>query len=159
MKQAPLRVVLLGAPVIFITHVLEEAPRFVTWVNTRVTPGITQEMFWTVNGAALGITIAVVAFEWLGQSRLSAALTVAWLSFLMVANAVLHLGAAVIDVGYVPGLITALLLYVPFWAVVVATVLRTRRLSAPVVTVAATLGALPMLLHGYLIVFRGSRLF
>lgn len=159
MKQAPLRVVLLGAPVIFIAHVLEEAPRFVTWVNTHVTPGITQEMFWTGNFAGLGITIAVVAFEWLSQSKVSTAITIAWLSFLMVANAVLHLGAAVIDGAYVPGLITALLLYVPFWAVVVAIAVRTRRLGAPVVTMAAVLGALPMLAHGYLIAFRGSRLF
>lgn len=155
----PPRFVLLAAPLIFVAHVLEEAPRFVSWVNAHVTPGITQEMFWTVNSAALGITIAVTALEWLSRSKLSAAVTIAWLSFLMPANAVLHLGAAIIDGTYVPGLVTALLLYVPFWAVVVTTVVRTRRLGAPVVAVAATLGALPMLAHGYLIVFEGSRLF
>lgn len=154
-----LRVVLLGAPLIFIAHVLEEAPRFVTWVNTRVTPGITQEMFWTANAAALGVTIAVIALEWLSKSKSSATVMVVWLSFLMPANAVLHLGAAIIDGAYVPGLVTALLLYVPFAAVVASNILRERRLSPSVLAIAATFGALPMLAHGYLIAFRGSRLF
>ncbi len=154
-----LQLVLLAAPVIFVAHVLEEAPTFVSWVNTRVTPGITQEMFWIGNSAGLGITLAVIALEWLNRSRLSATVTVAWLSFVMLGNAVLHGGAAIIDGAYVPGLVTALLLYVPFWTVVVTTVIRARRLSAPVVVMAATLGALPMLAHGYLIAFRGSRLF
>jgi hypothetical protein len=38
-------------------------------------------------------------------------------------------------------------------------IVQLRRLPRGAVVAAATIGALPMLVHGYLIVFRGSRLF
>ena len=60
---------------------------------------------------------------------------------------------------YMPGLVTALLLYLPFYAWLVVRIVQLRRLPRGAVVAAATIGALPMLVHGYLIVFRGSRLF
>jgi len=77
----------------------------------------------------------------------------------MVGNAVLHIGAAFMDGAYVPGVVTAVLLYLPFSAWVIARVVRTRRLSAASAATAVAFGALPMLAHGYLIAFRGTRLF
>jgi hypothetical protein len=158
-RQPSLRTILLAAPPIFVAHFLEEAPTFVSWFNAHVARGITEAAFWRVNYTALGITLAVLAVEWLGGTVVSAVLVVAWLSLLMFANAIFHLTGALADGAYVPGLLTALLLYLPYYAWVVAHVLRTRRLSAGVVAAAALAGAAPMLIHGYLIVFRGSRLF
>ena len=54
---------------------------------------------------------------------------------------------------YVPGLVTALLLYLPFYAWLVARVVQLRRLPRSAVVGAAAVGALPMFVHGYLIVF------
>lgn len=75
----------------------------------------------------------------------------------------LLLAAPLIFVAHVaeeaPGVITALLLYVPFSTWVIASAVRTRRLSAFAATIAVVLGALPMLVHGYMILFRGPRLF
>jgi hypothetical protein len=158
-RQPALRVLLLAAPLIFIAHFSEEAPGFVAWFNAHVQRGITAPLFWTVNYTALGITVGVVILEWLSSSALSAAAVVAWLSLLMLANALFHVAGALVDRAYMPGVVTAILLYLPFYIWVIWCTLARGRLSRSAVMVAAIVGAAPMLVHGYLIVFRGSRLF
>ena len=158
-RQPPFRVLLLAAPVIFIAHFMEEAPGFVGWFNLHVDRGISMPLFWSVNYTALGITIAAVIFEWLSGTVLSASLAVAWLSCLMLANALFHIVGAFTDGAYMPGLATALLLYLPFYAWVINRVVRQRRISSGGIGAAALLGAMPMLTHGYLIIFHRSRLF
>ena len=155
----PVHALLLAAPLIFIAHVAEEAPGFVAWANAHVDRDITQEMFWTVNLAGLLITLAVVLFEWVARSRASATVALGWLGFVMVGNTVLHASGTLLYRAYAPGVITALLLYVPFSTLVIGNAVRTRRLSASAATVAVVLGALPMLAHGYMILVRGTRLF
>jgi hypothetical protein len=158
-RQQPLRVLILLAPPIFIAHFLEEGPGFVAWFNAHVSRGITEQLFWSVNYTGLAITLAVVALEWLNSTAFSATLVVTWVSLLMFANALLHLTGAVVDRAYVPGLVTALVLYLPYSLWVMSRVVHLGRLPRAGVVVAAVLGAVPMLTHGYLIIFRGSRLF
>jgi len=159
-RDSSLGTLLLLAPFIFIAHFLEEGPGFVTWFNAHVSRGITEGLFWTVNATALVITVAVVAAEWSSaRSAITAVVLVGWLSFLMFANALLHITGAIADRAYMPGLVTAVLLYLPFYLWVVSRIVRTRRLPSGVIVVTAILGALPMAMHGYLIIFRGSRLF
>jgi len=158
-RQQPLRAALLLAPPIFIAHFLEEGPGFVAWFNAHVARGITEPLFWTVNYTGLAITLAVVVLEWLDGTAFSATLVVAWFTFLMFANALLHLTGAITDGTYVPGVVTALVLYIPYWAWIISRIVHSRRLPNAVIAVAAVVGALPMLVHGYLIIFRGSRLF
>ncbi|MGK2935936.1 MAG: HXXEE domain-containing protein [Gemmatimonadaceae bacterium] len=158
-RLAPVHILLLAAPLIFMAHVAEEAPGFVAWANAHIDRDITQAAFWTVNITGLLITLGVVLFEWLSRSKASAIVALAWLGFVMVGNAVLHTAGAIVDRSYAPGVITALLLYVPFSALVIARVVRTRRLSRTAAAVAVVIGALPMLAHGYMILFRGTRLF
>lgn len=150
---------LLLAPVIFVCHFLEEGPGFVEWFNAHVARGITEPLFWQVNLTALAITIAVVTLEWVSPSPFSAVALVAWFSFLMLANAVLHVVGSLHDRAYVPGLVTAVALYLPFGVWVLRRIVQSRRLRGMTVAAVAVLGALPMLVHGYLIIFRGSRLF
>ena len=159
LREPTLRTLLLAAPVIFIAHFIEEGPAFVAWFNAHVSRGITEPLFWIVNYTALAITAAVVLLEWLGGSTFSATIAVAWFSLLMFANALFHVAGALVDRAYMPGLVTALLLYLPFYVWLVVRVIRLRRLQRGTVFAAASIGALPMLVHGYLIVFRGSRLF
>lgn len=158
-RQPPLRIVLSLAPLIFVAHFVEEGSGFVTWFNAHVSRGITEPLFWSVNYTALAITLAVLTLEWLNSTVFSATLAVAWVSFLMFANALLHVTGAIADRAYVPGLVTAVLLYLPFSVWVLSRVVQLRRLPRAGVAAAAVLGALPMLAHGYLIIFRGSRLF
>jgi hypothetical protein len=84
---------------------------------------------------------------------------VAWLSFLMLANALFHITGAVVDGGYVPGLVTAIVLYFPYCGWVAGRVVQSRRVGPGLLAAAAVLGAISMAVHGYRILFLGTRLF
>jgi hypothetical protein len=150
---------ILLAPVIFVCHFLEESPQFVPWFNAHVAQGITPGLFWRVNLTALAITLFVVVVEWLSQSAASLIFAVAWFGFLMFANAIFHIGGALVDERYVPGLVTAVLLYLPYYSWLFVRGAKSKRVGVPGLIVATIIGAIPMLAHGYLILFRGSRLF
>ncbi len=83
----------------------------------------------------------------------------AWLSFLMLGNAILHVGATAVLGRYSPGVITSLVLYLLFSFLFLGQALREFRIGFVRAAAAIVVGAFPMLLHGYLIVFCGSRLF
>lgn len=150
---------LLLAPFIFVCHFLEESPRFVEWFNAHVPLGITFGLFLRVNISGLVITLIVVGIEWFSRSSFSLTLVMAWLSFLMLANAILHIAGALVDGQYVPGLATAVLMYVPYYLWLFVKAVKSDRVNPAVLLVASVLGSIPMLIHGYLILFRGSRLF
>ena len=150
---------LLLAPVIFVCHFLEESPGFVQWFNEHVARGITSGLFWRVNLSALVITLMVVGVDRFSSSAFSLALAVVWLSFLMLANAILHIVGGLVDQQYVPGLATAILLYLPYYSWFFIKAVKSKRVKIIVLGAGAVLGSLPMLIHGYLIIFRGSRLF
>jgi hypothetical protein len=157
--KKPVSRLLLLAPVIFVCHFLEESPTFVAWFNAHVPRGITSGLFWRVNITALVITLLIVAGEWFSRSAISLTLAVAWFGFLMMANAIFHVAGALVDRQYVPGLVTALILYVPYYLWLFFKAVQSRRTNAFVLVVACVAGAAPMLIHGYLILFRASRLF
>jgi len=148
----------LLAPILFVAHWAEEAPGFVRWFNAHVARGITNELFTQVNATALVITLILSAIAFLDSSAGSAIAMVAWLSLLMGANAVLHIAGAIVDRAYAPGVVTAALLYVPYF-VVMFVLARRRGVSVPVLLVVSIVAAIPMLIHGYRILFLGSRLF
>ena len=158
LKRDSFGALLALAPVVFLLHVAEEAPGFVRWFNSHVGRGITSESFWQVNISALVITGIVAAIAWLDSSAVSAALATAWLAFLMGANALLHIGGAIVDRSYVPGLVTALVLYIPYFVLVFRRA-RKRGVSVVLLTAVSTVSAIPMLVHGYRIIFLGTRLF
>lgn len=156
--MADVRTLALALPVIFALHVLEEAPRFVTWFNSRVTPPISQGTFLNVNAIAFVITLGVALALFASRGLLEGLVGAAWVSFLMLANGLFHLVATIAHGAYCPGVVTGVLLYLPFALLFTRAVARETR-APGLVLVAALAGAVPMVLHGYLIVFRGSRLF
>jgi hypothetical protein len=149
----------LFAPLVFVAHFLEESPGFVPWFNAHVTQGITADLFWTVNAVGLLITVLVTVAFWGTETTASVLLVVAWLSFLMLTNAVFHVTAAIVDRGYVPGLATAVILYLPYCGWVAWQLVRERGVAPAPLVAAAALGAIPMAVHGYRILFLGTRLF
>jgi hypothetical protein len=155
----PVQRALLAAPVIFICHVAEEAPGFVAWANAHVEPDITPQMFWSVNLSGLVMTLLAIGAARLQPSPASFLLVAGWLSFLMLANAALHLTATIMFQSYVPGVITALLLYLPYCFWVINKMLHAQSVRRAPMLTAVIIGAILMLLHGYLIVFEGRRLF
>jgi len=160
MKSDDVSNLLLLAPLVFTTHFVEEAPGFVSWFNAHATArGITTESFWTVNLIGLVITLVLVILYRTEPSAFALLLTVCWLSFLMPANALLHITGAVIDRNYVPGVVTAVVLYLPYYFWLVLRIVTARKLSAGLLCGVAVLGSIPMLIHGYRILFLGDRLF
>lgn len=154
-----LRRMALALPVIFLIHVLEEAPRFVEWFNSLVARGITTPLFLSVNVVAGIITIAVAAMVVAAPGPPTGIVLSAWVGFLMLANAVFHIAGTLAHGRYGPGVVTATLLYLPAGILTLRAVWREAGLPAAAVALAASIGAIPMVAHGYLIVFRGSRLF
>ena len=155
----PLARLLVWALPIFVLHVIEEAPGFVEWMNAHVEPDISAPLFWSVNFGGLLLTALVVGVAWSAPAALAQVVATAWFSFVMLANAILHLTAAVVDRSYAPGAITAALLYLPFFSWMMVGIARRRAVRWELLLFVAALGALPMLIHGYRIVFLGGRLF
>lgn len=146
-------------PVVFILHVIEEAPQFVSWFNSLVTPAITQSTFLSVNVVALLITLIVAAVVHIAHGPVSGFIGAAWVGFLMLANGLFHIVATVALGRYCPGVVTATIFYLPLSFLFLRAVVRELGVPLPVVGAVALLGGIPMYIHGYLIVFRGSRLF
>lgn len=105
------------------------------------------------------ITLIIVLIEFFVPSFISISLVVLWLSFLMFANALLHITGGLVDQKYTPGLITSIVLYLPYYLLIIARIIKTKRMKAGFLSGLAFLGSLPMLVHGYMILFLGDRLF
>jgi hypothetical protein len=156
---SPISRAILLAPLVFILHVIEEAPGFVEWANAHVEPDITTGTFWSVNTTGLIVTLVVVGMIKISPSPLAHILAIGWLSFLMPANAIIHIVGSVIDEGYAPGVVTAIVLYIPYYFFLMMKIKRSGRVDLSWMIGAAGLGSIPMLVHGYRILFFGSRLF
>ena len=137
----------------------EETPGFVEWANSLMQEGITERLFFAVNLVAFIVTTALAAVARLACSRETIVVMLAWLSFLMFGNAILHITGTVALGRYAPGTITSVLLYLPFFYVFVLRALRQFSIAWVNAAAVVAVAAFPMLLHGYLIIFRGSRLF
>lgn len=121
--------------------------------------GINYRLFWDVNITALVITVVVSLMEFISPSAVSDSMITLWFSFLMLANAIFHVTGSLRDRAYMPGLVTAIILYIPFYFLMISLIIKKQRIRVPLVIAFACLGALPMLIHGYKIVFPGDRLF
>lgn len=147
------------APVVFLLHVAEEAPGFVDWFNSLVSRGISHSLFLSVNAAGFIITIMLTALLALTRERGAAMIMLAWLGFLMLANAILHLTATAVYQRYSPGVVTATILYLPYFAWFFLAATRDFKVRISEAVVSSVVGSVPMAIHGYLIIFRGDRLF
>jgi hypothetical protein len=144
---------------VFVLHVLEEAPWFVEWFNSLVAPPISQSSFLSVNAVALVVTLAAAALVYDAREPVSGLIGAAWVGFVMLANGLFHIVATVALGRYCPGVVTGVLLYLPLSFSYLRAVVRELGVSPPAAVAAALIGGAPMYIHGYLIVFRGSRLF
>ena len=155
---SPTRIALL-APLIFILHVVEEAPLFVSWFNSLVQEGISQALFLQVNAFGLVITTVLAITVAITREKAMVVLFLGWLSFLMFANAIFHIVATLVHDRYAPGVITAVTLYLPYFIWFLIRALRSLELNITTAVAVIALGSAPMVIHGYLIIFEGNRLF
>jgi hypothetical protein len=154
-----LRVPAIALPCVLAVHVAEEASGFVAWFNRLVMPGITQRVFLSVNATVFFITLAIGSLVATSRNAALSILAVAWVGFVMLANGLFHLVGTLALWRYSPGVVTGTFLYLPLSILFMRAVVRERGLSWATVVLVALVGGVPMYVHGYLIVFRGSRLF
>lgn len=151
---------LLLAPVVFLLHVAEEAPGLVDWFNRHVQPPMTQPIFIVLNAGSFIITALLVLLAVTrGVGRWLALALVGWLSFLMLANGTLHVLASLWFREYVPGVVTAMVCYFPYFAVAFRILRDAAPLSTRAAATAALIGAAPMLIQGGGVLLIGRRLF
>lgn len=158
LTKITLRGLARSLPIVFAFHVFEESLGFVQWFNARVEPDISWRTFITVTSVAFVITVLVAAQLSVSRSRFIGIAAAAWVGFLMLANGILHIAASIMDGGYVPGLGTAVLLYLPVSLALVASIASECAMSWTRVAIAALLGGIPMYLQGWLVLFRGTSL-
>lgn len=155
--SGPVRLLAL-APVVFLAHFIEEAFGFLDWFNALVEPDMSPRTFYAVNGFALAVTALLAASGIRWRNHNLGLLLIAWLSFLMLTNGALHIAASFMLATYVPGAITSVVLYLPFFVFAVITICREFEVQARAAIIAAVIGAAPMLLQGVSVLADGRRL-
>ena len=158
MKASRRPYLLALAPLVFLAHVAEEAPGLIAWLNRRVEPDLTIREFFAINAIGLLVTVAVAAPSVRSRNYLLALGLIAWLSFLMLANGVLHLTASLVFHEYVPGTVTAGILYLPYFVAATVTVCHNSGVRTSAAILAATIGAVPMLAQEISILTVGRRI-
>lgn len=148
----------LLAPLILALHVAEEAPGLVQWLDRVVNVTMTTEAFVAINATGLLLTLILSGLAATTRDRAAALVLLAWLSFLMLTNGLLHVTATVLYRGYSPGLITAVVLYLPYFAWYATWLRRSFSVAWSTLLATVALGAAPMLLQGYFVLFMGRRL-
>jgi Protein of unknown function with HXXEE motif len=152
------RLLILLAPLIYMAHILEEAPGYMRWVNRIVDhPFPDQGHFFAGNLPSIAITAAIAILAAATLNRAALMVMLAWLSYFMFANAIFHIVATVALRGYSPGTVTAAALYLPYFGWF-ASYLRTRVPAWAIASVALLFG-MPMFIQAYMIIFRGTRFY
>ena len=100
--------------VAFVLHVSEEwLGGFPQWVAGIVSRPLPIEAFFIINGVVLLLTIAGVRAAARDESNGWVAVTIATIALV---NTAAHIAGAILTGGYAPGLISAVVLYVPLGA-------------------------------------------
>ena len=153
----PLRIVAL-APFILLAHVFEESFGFVEWFNRYAEPDLTVRGFYVLSTIALAVTAGLAAAGMRWREYHLGLVLIAWLSFLMLANGGLHIAASFMFNEYVPGAITSVVLYLPYFLIVTVAISRRFDVPARAVFIVTVLGAVPMLMQGLSVLLAGRRL-
>lgn len=135
-----LRHLATALPVVFALHVAEEAPTFVAWFNAHVEPDISASLFWSVTAFGFVITLIVAGVAAASGERVAALAAVAWVGFLLLANGIFHIVAAIVDRAYAPGVVTAVVLYLPVSGLMIVTVAREHAMRTATVAATALIG-------------------
>ena len=152
------RLLILLAPLIYMAHILEEAPGYIGWLNSVVDHGVPdQGHFFAGNLPSITVTALIAVIAALRLNRGVLLVMLAWLSYFMFANAIFHIIATVVLRRYSPGTITAAVLYLPYFAWFVL-YLRKRAPAWAIAAIVLIFGA-PMFIQAYMIVFRGTRFY
>jgi len=146
------------APLVLLAHVVEEAPGFLDWFNRHAEPDLTMGGFLAINAFGLLVTVLLAVPSVGSPNHLLALGLIGWLSFLMLANGLLHIAASLVFREYVPGTVTAGALYLPYFLAATVTICRNSGVRPRAAILAATIGAVPMAVQGISVLTVGRRI-
>jgi hypothetical protein len=120
MLRLPFQTALLLAPLAYALHHIEEHIifHFRDW-RLRYFPDNNQLSTETVLAILMAISLVYLLLHAIRQTRTSAAMAVLFLMSSQVHNAIYHIGGTLMFRDFSPGLITAILLYVPINLIIV----------------------------------------
>jgi Protein of unknown function with HXXEE motif len=106
-------------PIAFTLHVLEELPRFTVWAQTYASPMFTQTDYLRIHIAGGICAFIAAAVVWRFPNRI---VVFAFLTFMFTPslffNTLFHAGATLYFRAYCPGVLTALIVYLPLYGYV-----------------------------------------
>jgi uncharacterized protein with HXXEE motif len=130
------------APLAYAVHVAEEnSQRFGDWMRVHIAPGFTTAAFVTVNTVAMTALVSLTALASASTGRSFVLPYFALASALMFWNALVHIGATVHFGVYSPGVVSAVLVYLPSFCVLARLASREGRLTKVTITTALAIGA------------------
>lgn len=103
----------------FALHVLEEWPRFTSWARSYASPQFTKRDYDVIHTAGLAASLLAALTVWYFPNR-----PVIFIFFALVFspsvlfNTIFHVGASVLTRNYCPGMITAVVIYLPLFALI-----------------------------------------
>ncbi|MDD9946836.1 MAG: HXXEE domain-containing protein [Myxococcales bacterium] len=107
-------------PVAYAIHILEEAQNFAAWASAHFAKGFTTAQFVKNNLIIMGILVALTALASLYPRRWTALIHFFQLSAGILHNALFHMAATAYLGVYSPGLLSAILLYIPVFYLITA---------------------------------------
>ena len=103
----------------FALHVLEEWPRFTVWANRYASPRYTQGDYNVIHTAGGAASLLAALIVWRFPNR---PVTFMFFAFFfapsVLFNAFFHVCASVLTRSYCPGMITAVVIYLPLFALI-----------------------------------------
>ena len=103
-------------PLAFTLHVLEEWPLFTAWAKRYASESFTRRDYTVIHTAGVILSLLSAGVIWVFPNR--------WMVFVFFAfvfapavffNSLFHLGATAVSAVYCPGLLTAIVLYLPIF--------------------------------------------
>ena len=116
----------------FVLHVLEEWPRFTGWARLHASIQFTQRRYNSIHAAGIAASLLAAVTVSRFPNRLIVFVFFAFI-FTPAAlfNTLFHVGASVLTRSYCPGLITAVVIYLPLFGVVTKLACKEGLLSIP----------------------------
>ena len=103
-------------PLVFTLHVLEELPQFTNWAQRYASPAFTRTDYIKIHLAGIAVAFMAAAVIWYFPNRI---VLLVFFTFIFTPaifyNTLFHAGATAYFGVYCPGLLTAVVLYVPLY--------------------------------------------
>ena len=116
LRGLPFRQAVWLFPLATALHFLEEAPHFADWAGRYALTGYTHQRWRRIHGLGMVFAVAFCGLASMFPNRAVVFLFFALCFSEIVLNGLFHVGATALSGVYCPGLITALILYLPlFW--------------------------------------------